>query len=572
MRESRSSSQILFSLLPQQTVDLKGRIWRVDEWLDPIPLAVDVSAIRKRLVSAIDPWTKANNDAGATAELYAGHSIDVVGLNKNRGVHVEAWPNTWICTDCRRLGTSRTATCRCGKKRWGQLHFVGYHDCGHLAEPWIPRCQTHGEVAVRTPGSSNVNDLVFYCPVCKQTVQRGLGGGRPCPGCRKPGLLYNVHRAASVYSPHSFTMVNPPRPEQLRDLLSQGGASRCLDWVLDGMPGSKPSLQASTRRTFVESLVAQGLPQLAAEAAADAAAAQGHAFSGDDDSDDLDMRADRLDAARDDAFDLALAVHEGRRGTSDLKTEPVGPELANLYTDSYPPAMARAGVEEIDLVDRFPVLRGVFGYSRGGGQAGDKRLVMFRGKGGAYRVYADAAETEALLVRLDPLKVCAWLHQRGLLKAVPPTVRDARLAILSDIDVPERGADINTETIGSAVLTLLHSYTHRLIRQLAVMAGIDRESLAEYLVPRHLAAFVYAGPRGDFVLGGLQAVFETDLEMLLDRQTNSESRCPLDPGCSRGAGACLACLHLGEPSCTHYNRFLDRSYLFGRNGYLTMGG
>jgi hypothetical protein len=425
---------------------------------------------------------------------------------------------------------------------------------------------------VRTPGSSNVNDLLFYCPVCKQTVQRGLGGGRPCPGCHKPGLLYNVHRAASVYSPHSFTMVNPPRPEQLRDLLSQGGASRCLDWVLDGMPGSKPSLQASTRRTFVEGLVAQGLPQPAAEAAAEAAAAQGHAFSGDDDSGDLDIRADRLDAARDDAFDLALAVHEGRRGASDLKAEPVGPELATLYTDSYAPAMASAGVEEIDLVDRFPVLRGVFGYSRGGGQAGDKRLVMFRGKGGAYRVYADAAETEALLVRLDPLKVCAWLHQRRLLKSVPSTVREARLAILSDIDVPERGADINTETIGSAVLTLLHSYTHRMIRQLAVMAGIDRESLAEYLVPRHLAAFVYAGTRGDFVLGGLQAVFETDLNMLLDRQSNSESRCPLDPGCSRGAGACLACLHLGEPSCTHYNRFLDRSYLFGRNGYLTMGG
>jgi hypothetical protein len=31
----------------------------------------------------------------------------------------------------------------------------------------------------------------------------------------------------------------------------------------------------------------------------------------------------------------------------------------------------------------------------------------------------------------------------------------------------------------------------------------------------------------------------------------------------------MACLHLGEPSCRYYNRFLDRSVLFGARGYLT---
>ncbi|KQS66167.1 hypothetical protein ASG41_12540 [Modestobacter sp. Leaf380] len=120
------------------------------------------------------------------------------------------------------------------------------------------------------------------------------------------------------------------------------------------------------------------------------------------------------------------------------------------------------------------------------------------------------------------------------------------------------------------MLTLLHSYTHRLIRQLAVMAGIDRESLSEYLVPHHLGAFVYATPKGDFVLGGMQAVFETDMHMLLARQAEAESRCPLDPGCARAENACPACLHLGEPSCAYYNRFLRRDHLFGPAGFLSM--
>ncbi|WP_136697337.1 hypothetical protein [Geodermatophilus dictyosporus] len=125
-----------------------------------------------------------------------------------------------------------------------------------------------------------------------------------------------------------------------------------------------------------------------------------------------------------------------------------------------------------------------------------------------------------------------------------------------------------TPTVGADVLTLVHSYAHRMIRQTAVFAGIDRDALNEYLVPSHLGFFLYASPRGDFVLGGLQSVFETNLNLLLDTVTTAESRCPLDPGCARGTGACSACLHLGETSCRAYNTFLDRRGLLSAGGFL----
>jgi nitrite reductase/ring-hydroxylating ferredoxin subunit len=48
-----------------------------------------------------------------------------------------------------------------------------------------------------------------------------------------------------------------------------------------------------------------------------------------------------------------------------------------------------------------------------------------------------------------------------------------------------------------------------------VVCGIERDALSEYLVPGHLGFFVYAGARGDFVLGGMQAVFESNLDDLL---------------------------------------------------------
>lgn len=516
----------------------------------------------------LDPWTRAGNDAFAAQRLREQHSLEVVELNRDRGVAVDVWPQVWVCQQCRRIARDTTRACRCGQRRWSQLHFVGYHECGALFEPWIPPCPQHGEVAVNSPRTAQAKDLRFSCPTCGRETLRGLGAGRPCGECNRPHSKYTVHRAAAVYTSHSLTMVNPARPDQLRELQAAGGPARCLDWVLDGMPCERPESAPVSRDTLLESLLEKGLPQAAAEAAVAAAAGAGHEFSSGS-SLDAALPEPTLTDARDNALDIAVAVHNGRRSARSLEDQPVGQTLADRYRADYPPALDRAGLCDVDLVDRFPVLRGVFGYSRDGGPAGSTRLVMFRGRNGAYRVYADSNETEALLLRLDPVRVAHWLHRRGHLPAAPTDPRAARLAILRHAPTPHRGAELPTETPGSALLTLLHSYTHRLVRTAAVLAGIDRDALAEYLVPDHLSAFVYAGSRGDFVLGGLQAVFEADLHQLLDAQVDKENRCPLDPGCSRGAGSCLACLHLGEPSCTYYNRFLDRRTLFGRGGYLS---
>ena len=120
--------------------------------------------------------------------------------------------------------------------------------------------------------------------------------------------------------------------------------------------------------------------------------------------------------------------------------------------------------------------------------------------------------------------------------------------------MPDAGADLLTLRI--------HSYAHRFLRETAVFAGIERAALSELLVPRHLAFYIYAAPRGDFVLGGLQALFEGELDKLLEIVVFDEHRCALDPGCGKSGGACPACLHLGEPSCQCFNRYLSRSVLF----------
>jgi hypothetical protein len=422
---------------------------------------------------------------------------------------------------------------------------------------------------VNSSGSSSLRGLVFTCPICHTEVQRGMPTWRKCPGCDQPGVNYNVHRAASVFSPLTFTMVNPARPDHVRDLLANGGADKSLQWVLSGMPGERPKDLPATQESMRASLIAQGVAPELAEQTVSGMTAGGFAFAVESSFDDADVSPGHIEAAKSAAVEIAMATYEGRRSVTDMPGEPVGALLADLYAGSYQSSLRGAGLEEIDFVDRFPVLRAVFGYTRGGGAAGTQRLNTFRGLQEHIRIFADAGETEAYFIRLDPMVVAKWLRARGLMQAIPENARQARLEILRICEFPSRIEDIDAETAGSAVLTLLHSFSHRFIRQLGILAGVDRESLAEHVLPQHLGVFVYATPRGEFVLGGLQSVFETELDRVLDLTVSAESRCPLDPACDRGGGACLACLHLGEPSCSYYNRFLDRKVLFGRTGYLT---
>lgn len=510
-------------------------------------------------------------DAGLGSALYAGRPINIVGVNRSEGVQLELWPTNWVCRQCRRVSNARGA-CICGADSWGQLQFVEFHDCGYSGQPWIPRCKVHNQVTVNAPGSSSLRDLRFACPICGSEVQRGMPTWRKCPGCDQAGLSFNVHRAASVFSPLTFTMVNPARPEHVRELMANGGMEKSLEWVFSGMPGDRPQNLPPTRESMITTFTSQGLTIEIASETVDGMVRRGVEFAEESGLTNSGISADAQDSARAAALEIALATYEGRRSVTGMPGELVGAELSQLYAGQYQSTLRLAGLEEIDFVDRFPILRAVFGFTRGGGQAGSQRLSTFRGMRDSLRVFADAGETEAYFLRLDPLRVARWLQEKGLMQVVPRTKREARMEILRICVFPARTEDLDGETAGSAVLTLLHSFSHRFIRQLGILAGVDRESLAEHVLPHHLGVFVYATPRGEFVLGGLQSVFETELDRVLEQLVGAESRCPLDPACNRGGGACLACLHLGEPSCGYYNRFLDRNSMFGATGYFTMTG
>ena len=564
MRTSRGISQVVFNFLPDQTFDHGGRSWKVDRWSDPSMLPVDIDVVRAALRRVTYPWTANGLDNGF-AERLAAEELRVVAPSEDGGVKAVPFPESWYCRKCFRVAKSIEAPCVCGHNRWGQLAFVAFHECGRLETPWVPPCKEHGQVRVNLPSSASMSDLVFDCPICKQVTSRGFPHMK-CP-CGKGTYSHNLHRAAVVYTGRSTVIVNPPSASEAAALKSQSGREQVLEWALQGMQERKPLEGAPTVDSLVAAMVAQGVDEATARVAAEAAAAKDASVERGSAS-RAELSGEGLELASEAALLLAYATASGRTLVSDLAAQ-ASPVLQPRYAVKYPKAIEESGLEAVELLDEFPVMNAAFGFSRGGHPAGQSTLRWFRTANGAPRIHGQLAKTEALLFRLDPVKVLQWAASQG--HAVSPSNdrREARVRLLTQARIPAAGEDPSSDTLGADLLRLLHSYSHRVMRRISAFAGIDRDSLSEYLIPEHLTFAIYAAARGDFVLGGLQALFEHDLAEALEEIVNGEHRCALDPGCTAHGGACVACLHVGEPSCRLFNQFLDRRTLFGSGGYLS---
>lgn len=566
MTSKRGLSQVVFGFLPDQTVDLEAGVWKVTEWAQPKGVQVEETTLREELARAASPWIRKDADNGFDEQLRMGGAISVVSPSEYGGVLRRRFPENFYCRNCRRLERSPDGRrCACGATAWIQLPFVAYHRCGRMESPWVRPCQAHREVEVILAKSATARDIRFQCPICKTNL-----GGFPnltCD-CAYGGLLsYTIHRAAVVYTPRSLVVVNPPKPEFARTLRTPGGLKSALEWVLDGMQARGPLEVAPTLETLTATFVTQGFDEATASAMAQAAAASSGGKVQAHRSDGADLVDQQLADAEREALRMAFATAGGRTRLADLAAT-ADAVSEGRYRLLYQPSVKRLKLDEVELLENFPILTGIFGYTRGDASPGESTLRWFKSPSGEPLVHGFKADTEGLLFRLDPLSVGSWLSRRGFPIQHEGTPREARLDILRKCQAPFPG-EVVDGTPGVALMTLVHSLSHRVIRRISSLAGIERDALGEYLVPIHLGFVVFAASRGDFVLGGLQALFEHDLDKALDEVVSGERRCPLDPGCGRHGGACVACLHLGEPSCRYYNGFLDRRALFGDQGYLS---
>lgn len=619
---TRGLGQVLFNYLPEVTFDYErgSCICKIAEVRinQEATDRIDQKRILEDIRDYISRW-------GSNSELKQEHTFKprLFAFGEPEDILFNIYPLVFECRKCGAafsyqkeelfLRDPKNYKCRWCGGRLGQIYHILVHQCGEMKSLWVPKCSNPVHKGHDTPvkldsrGSQKAMDFRWKCiacggainvPIyrrcdrCSESIEGGGEGGgdqsrmRPIP-----------HRANAAYYTHHITKVNVSR-EDVQALQEHHDKERILveaylegfyktEDLLRGIVGAEEShsLSEQTRRK------AQRMPDgpekekwlslsetMAAMEATDPKSEPSHR-----------IRYGLTDKALEELFDYVKL-----RGTcriKDLETvkrdvEPKRPGMGRVFDDIRREHSA-AGINEISLIEDFPVVTAVFGYTRVSAEPefkmGDRTIRTTFRHFPTFRmsteklqdripIFTRVSETEGLLVHLDPLRLLTWLEERlpGAVGAVPTNEKNAKVWLLrnvGDVDRFVTGEGL-TETTRT-VFGLVHTLSHMFVRAAASLAGVDRTGFSEYLFPR-LGAFVVYNANTEFNLGGITTLFEEELNILLNnvRYDPLAKECMYDPVCwEKMNSSCHACTHLGEMACGFFNRGLRRAYLFGAEGF-----
>ncbi|WP_131820682.1 hypothetical protein [Desulfoscipio geothermicus] len=230
------------------------------------------------------------------------------------------------------------------------------------------------------------------------------------------------------------------------------------------------------------------------------------------------------------------------------------------------------GLRDVTLIEDLPITYAAFGYSRISRIPNQAKLNSFPMDSVDkyhYPVYMDTTKTEALHFQLDLRRVLTWLQVNGIINEDIHRLSEEEVKVwfinhMEEVDLFGEVANKETKNgeITYYLFTLLHSFSHLVLRQCTMLSGFDLNTLSEYLLPKTMSFMIYVNNRSSFIIGGLFTVFEQSLQNLLYKVKDEGDYCVYDPVCKDEKGACHACMHIAEFSCSAFNRNLDRNYLY----------
>lgn len=583
---NRSSMQALWNHLPRQPYNWETKaavIGLTPRQVSPLDIAEDW--VKPALRTLIRPFAEALSGVPG-----AGPELDIIDRGQFRLVQAEdlraeRFPNTWHCTTCGTFTSERAIanppTCTRGHGTMSQFTFVETHTCGHLEALRAPRCRNACGAAMRLRNTRSLNTGLWTWQCTRCNTDNG-GVLRWCP-CSSGRMTVTRLPQTLAYYPQQITVLNPPtrsghgslagpltRPAAIAQAI--GALPPGLSELMRAISASDGSAEDKTRETLERLGVDETDPMWTAMMAkAKAQAGTGTAWQADVDA--LGLTPENAEIVGDECLQLALTAGAQPLTIAELIAQAPGPALAAQYA-AYGPLLARYHFSDVTLLRELPVAFIVAGYTRLSSRASrttraGTSAVKFNffpdPKAGHFPMYGLRSETEGILFRIDQLEVVRWLVASGVV-ADPgvSTAVDAQKWLMRVMDPVTDIFSAPANQISAAVLGLVHSMSHRMMKALAARSGLNIDSLAEYLFPGECAFLVYANTRSQFTLGGIEHVFRFDLADALS-ELDAETRCMFDPPCRRSfGGACVACLHVSEVACQRFNSVLDRNLLFGQ--------
>lgn len=191
---------------------------------------------------------------------------------------------------------------------------------------------------------------------------------------------------------------------------------------------------------------------------------------------------------------------------------------------------------------------------------------------GKTSIYAMAAKTEAIWIRLDARKLLRWCVDAAYLESPSEDVFQDKARshayLLSNYHVlsmpPGRAAkDIpSRRPEEGAPFNLLHSISHTLMLTARRHTGYDSKSIQEYLIPMDLSVILYVSSVQNYTAGGLLTLFQHYLQAWLDDASMFAFNCAFDPVCTDVGNSCSGCVQI-EIGCETFNQGLSRAYIHG---------
>jgi len=590
MLTNKSKQQVLFNYLPGKVFDFgKGSIVSRISEVKGYPYAdLNAELLIKKISAEIKAWREEYRPALGNKTLDDSSRFIVVDA---RQASASLYPLVFICpvSNCNRVYDYTTRNdvlsskiCpECKKGKLQQLRFVKIHRCGHIEPLRPPNCHKCGSKKMSLiTKSAKISGFVWKCKDCGERNDLNVG---VCFQCSWPGdpkqkrMEIELFRSSKTFYVHHTTLINIPQNEYDAFFKTTGweyiSAAKYLE--LPDAVDLKLSDYARKLNPFGKATVPVTGEEL----------------------DELFKKHDEGKISEEEFIAETKRLRSRKNASiSELKEKVLKdsglPEAFWDYSKynvletnipfeigtyktipnaSVAEAKSRAlGFSKVSLIDEFPIILASYGFSRSDSKPNDCFLQPFpsnRDFNGKFPVYIDKVSADALVFKLDPIRVYQWLIANGIKVNLPNgsslevSAKSYFLKVFHGLNTHEKIHRDKPEA--RLVMGLIHTLSHLTIKHSALLCGLDKVSISEYIIPDTLTFAIYCNHRFGAILGALTALFEQSMTELLD-QIEIERRCVYDPVCAENnLATCHSCTHLPETSCRFFNVNLSRIYLFG---------
>jgi hypothetical protein len=610
---SRGKNQIMYDYLPGYTFDFdkSSAIAQVEYIRGDIQTDINEDLVLQAIKYRASPW-------GDLAPIFLDPRHDQFILIEPKKVYAKLFPKVFWCQNkkCGQVfdyshsdAIPKQVICpTCKEGKLAQMRFVKIHQCGDI-KPLTPpyecsKCKTKNQFALDTRGSERISQFVWICRKCG--THTSLFAGQ-CNSCnwealsgdnnkQKKQMSIEVHRARRVFYPMDIVLLNQPGSD-VNKLLSidkwqlvAGGFFLELSELVGKTVKQYASDQRQTTATNfnisdaeIAQLTAMGKTQAQIEQfrqmqeqISGIRLQQDKSLSPANIGNLLVQQTGVPEAAwlssGQELLEAVLPFQSNQ--TQDLFRLPT-PNISQVQAKGL---ATRLGALRLSLASDFPMTHVTFGFTRAEYAPRLSRLNPFppdRDHQGKFPLFVDSIQADAILVQLDPQRVWRWLEINGIKAGLPKNFTNEDKAkrayfvqLFSSLSLlPE--PITTSQTLPAEypevrmVFGLIHTMSHLFLRKAALLCGLDRTSLSEYVLPKALMFAIYSNHRFGATIGALSSLFEQSLPDWFGQVINDSRRCIYDPVCQSEGGSCHACTQLAETSCRFFNVNLGRPFLFG---------